>query len=92
MKSVELIREPRPMFTVRGMFLGLATLLLGVAVFVTGCSKESPAGGASGERPGEASDVRVTLSLASDGPLHAASRGVAGSAGRGKESRQGCRR
>lgn len=58
-----------------------AALLLGVASVLWGCSKESPAGGASGECPGEASDVRVTLSLASDGPLHAAGRGVAGAAG-----------
>lgn len=54
-----------------------AALLLGVASVFWGCSKES-AGGASGELPGGASDVRVTLSLASDGPLHAAGRGAAG--------------
>lgn len=58
-----------------------AALLLGVASVLWGCSKESPAGGASGERPGEASDVRVTLSLASDGPLHAVGKDATGAHG-----------
>ena len=58
-----------------------AALLLGAASVLWGCSKESPAGGASGERPGEASDVRVTLSLASDGPLHAVGKDSMGAHG-----------
>ena len=58
-----------------------AALLLGAASVLWGCSKESPAGGASGERPGGASDVRVTLSLASDGPLHAVDKDAAGAHG-----------
>ena len=58
-----------------------AALLLGAASVLWGCSKESPAGGASGERPGEASDIRVTLSLASDGPLHAAGKDATGAHG-----------
>lgn len=58
-----------------------AALLLGAASVLWGCSKESPAGGASGERPGEASDVRVTLSLASDGPLHAVGKDATGAHG-----------
>ena len=58
-----------------------AALLLGAASVLWGCSKESPAGGASGECPGEASDVRVTLSLASDGPLHAAGKDATGAHG-----------
>lgn len=58
-----------------------AALLLGAASVLWGCSKESPAGGASGERPGEASDVRVTLSLASDGPLHAVGKDSTGAHG-----------
>lgn len=57
-----------------------AALLLGVASVFWGCSKES-AGGASGELPGGASDVRVTLSLASDGPLHAAGKDATGAHG-----------
>lgn len=58
-----------------------AALLLCAASVLWGCSKESPAGGASGERPGEASDVRVTLSLASDGPLHAVGKDATGAHG-----------
>lgn len=58
-----------------------AALLLGAASVLWGCSKESPAGGASGTCPGEASDVRVTLSLASDGPLHAVDKDATGAAG-----------
>ena len=58
-----------------------AALLLGVASMLWGCSKESPAGGASGERPGEASDVRVTLSFSSDGPLHAVGKDSTGAHG-----------
>ena len=58
-----------------------AALLLGAASVLWGCSKESPAGGASGARPGEASDVRVTLSLASDGPLHAVDKDATGAHG-----------
>lgn len=58
-----------------------AALLLGAASVLWGCSKESPAGGASGACPGEASDVRVTLSLASDGPLHAVDKDATGAHG-----------
>lgn len=58
-----------------------AALLLCAAPVLWGCSKESPAGGASGERPGEASDVRVTLNLASDGPLHAVGKDATGAHG-----------
>lgn len=58
-----------------------AALLVGAASVLWGCSKEVPAGGASGACPGEASDVRVTLSLASDGPLHAVDKDATGAHG-----------
>ena len=82
MKSVELIREPRSVFTVRGMFLGLATLLLGVAVSVAGCSKDTATESFPPSDSGEASGCCVTLCFSSDGPLHAG-RGASASYGSG---------
>ena len=38
-----------------------AALLLGAASVLWGCSKESPAGGASGTCPGEASDADIGI-------------------------------
>lgn len=82
MKSVELIREPRSVFTVRGMFFGLATLLLGVAVSVAGCSKDTATESFPPSDSGEASGCCVTLSFSSDGPLHAG-RGASAAYGSG---------
>lgn len=58
-----------------------AALLLGAASVLWGCSKESPAGGASGERPGEAFGCCVTLCFSSDGPLHAVGKDATGAHG-----------
>ena len=82
MKSVELIREPRSVFTVRGMFLGFATLLLGVAVSVAGCSKDTATESFPPSDSGESSGCCVTLCFSSDGPLHAG-RGASASYGSG---------
>lgn len=69
MKSVETNHELRSGLSARGLCHGVAALLLGAVVLVSGCSKESPDGGVP-----DVGGARVTLSFTSDGPLHAVDR------------------